>query len=542
MRSCLSAVASVLKSSTLALALALVLPNVRALCAADHILTIGGGYAPEGNQASLEANVIFFQKVAAQTHPAGVNHRIHFADGFDPGEDLQVLHKPTDSDSPAITLLEEIFSSPGSTGGEIIYRNHQVPAVSGSNRLGDVRKGFDVVKGQLHDGDRLIVYVTAHGGSAKGHEPYDTSITCWGHRELTMHEFSRWLDTLPKSVPVILVMAQCYCGGFAHTMFLEGDREEGLAANVRTGFFAQRHDLPAAGCRPDVDDDEEYSSYFWGALVGYSRSGKAVAGADCDGDGRVSLAEAHAHAVVASETIDIPLCGSDALLREASRIPKYDFGPTEADDRRAEGRASDSTEEPDSQSASDTHDSEQLAYMSGTLGELAQQASPTQRHIITALCDQLSIKQDQDVGVVFKEYDQAQRDYRNARRGSGGRRGRGGFGRRRELRAAILDRWPELDDPAAWTTSPTLAGDSGDTFLAEIKAMPGYEAFARSRDERQAARRRVFTAEMREVRLQRLIHTLESVILAHNLRAIAAPDMIERYEAMLKLEQSFFGS
>lgn len=534
MRHRFSAVASALVfAATFALAtIALVGGAIRA---ADHILTIGGGYAPEGNQASLEANVIFFQEVTSHTHPQGVSHRIHFADGFDPGDDLQELQKPSGPASPAITLLEEIFSPPGSASGEIIYRNHRVPAISGSNRLNDVRKGFDVVKGQLKQGDRLIVYVTAHGGSAKGDEPYDTSISCWGHRELTMREFSSWLDSLPESVPVVLVMAQCYCGGFAHTMFYEGDREQGLAVNVRTGFFAQRHDLPAAGCRPDVGDDEEYSSYFWGALIGHSRSGKPLDGADCDGDGHVSLAEAHAHAVVASETIDIPLCGSDALLREASRIPRYDLKPMESED-------ADSTDEQDSES------DEGLAYMTGTLGELSRQASPTQRHIIAALCEQLSLGLDEDVSVVFDEYDQAQRDYRNARRGSSGRRGRGGrsgrggFSMRRELRAAILDRWPELADPAAWAKSETLARKAGETFIAEVKAMPGYEALTRSRDEQLAARRRILAAEMREVRLQRLIHTLESVVLAQNLKKVAAPDMIKRYEEMLRLEETFFGS
>ena len=31
--------------------------------AEDHLLTIGGGYSPSGNQASLERNVLFFQRL-----------------------------------------------------------------------------------------------------------------------------------------------------------------------------------------------------------------------------------------------------------------------------------------------------------------------------------------------------------------------------------------------------------------------------------------------------------------------------------------------
>ena len=33
------------------------------LRADDHFLTIGGGYLPSGNQASLERNVLYFQRI-----------------------------------------------------------------------------------------------------------------------------------------------------------------------------------------------------------------------------------------------------------------------------------------------------------------------------------------------------------------------------------------------------------------------------------------------------------------------------------------------
>ncbi len=42
----------------------------------------------------------------------------------------------------------------------------------------------------------------------------------------------------------------------------------------------------------------EYSSYFWGAILGQTRSGKQVLDADVDKNGQVSLGEAHAYAVV----------------------------------------------------------------------------------------------------------------------------------------------------------------------------------------------------------------------------------------------------
>ena len=59
--------------------------------ATDYFLTIGGGYQPDGNQASLEANVLFFQGVLREKHSGGRTEATFFADGSDPQPDLQVL-------------------------------------------------------------------------------------------------------------------------------------------------------------------------------------------------------------------------------------------------------------------------------------------------------------------------------------------------------------------------------------------------------------------------------------------------------------------
>src|SRR5687767_11199551 len=60
--------------------------------AADHFLTIGGGYSPSGNQVSLEKNVAFFRQTLADLYPAGdafPRHDVLFSDGDSPGRDVQ---------------------------------------------------------------------------------------------------------------------------------------------------------------------------------------------------------------------------------------------------------------------------------------------------------------------------------------------------------------------------------------------------------------------------------------------------------------------
>jgi hypothetical protein len=78
----------------------------------DYVVTIGGGFSPQGNQASLEANVLFFNQVLQEqstkdkSRPTPeLKHQVYFADGFDPKSDLQIIAPKTVAESPAIELL-----------------------------------------------------------------------------------------------------------------------------------------------------------------------------------------------------------------------------------------------------------------------------------------------------------------------------------------------------------------------------------------------------------------------------------------------------
>lgn len=488
----------------------------------DYFLTIAGGYAPQGNQASLEANVLFFQRLLSTKQLSGT-HKVYFADGFDGGHDLQVLRRKDSQPTPAIKALSDIFRL--QTDEELVYRNHQVPNISGGIRSADIREGLKLIGAQLSSGDRLFVYVTAHGGSARDRDS-NTSITCWGNRPLAMTEFSGWLDKLPKDITVISVMAQCYCGGFANTIFEAGDDAEGFAENLRCGFFAQQADLPAAGCRPDVENDEEYSSYFWGAFLGSSRTGKAVGTVDCNGDGRVSLAEAHAYAVLASETTDIPLRSSETILRKFSRIAGYDVDPRRARDEEAEEAEEAVTPDADAK----------LAYMTGTVYEIAARGQPEQTRIIVGLAEKLGIPIASEVGEVIKRYELQRDEFRNSR--GPGRRPRG-FSARRKVQAAVIEKWPELEDPKKWANAEVLKPENQAAFLAELEQLDGYADALKSVEDRAKAREVAIAAELKQVKIRRLIQQLENVVLAQNIATVAEADVVDRYRKVVAAEEGF---
>ncbi|MCA9191395.1 MAG: hypothetical protein KDB03_06530 [Planctomycetales bacterium] len=500
------------------------------LCGRDFYLTIAGGYAPEGNQASLEANVLFYQNFLHRKVNRELQHWLYFADGLDSGADLQILAPNPGNVTEAQRLLAELYRR-GRLN--ISYRNHVIPGVSGKNTSRDVGSGLIAMAKTMRAGDRLVVYVTAHGSSGNDDAPFNTTISTWGNRSISMTRFSSWLDDLPADVKVLCVMAQCYCGGFAHTIFENGDEKEGFPRQLRSGFFAQRFDLPAAGCRPDIEDDAEYSSYFWGALSGKSRNGREISDVDLNADGQLSLAEAHAYAVVDGETIDIPIRGTEHFLRLFSRIPEYELDAAWHSETKFP--IEDNHEVGSASSTSIVRNN--LKSLHGSLSTWIEVASPIDRAIVSGLANRLDIPLNSNISAVFDAYD----DAREARRSDGRgrfRRGRG-FSGRGALREAIAEQWPELADEQ-WEKSDLLQGNSATKLFEDIKSLPEYAAYQELQNSSQERSERALQAELQEVRVRRLIQTLETIVLEANLPKLASPDVIQRFHELTELENEPF--
>ncbi|MBS0206180.1 MAG: hypothetical protein JSS49_25070 [Planctomycetes bacterium] len=486
------------------------------LRATDYFLTIGGGYNPTGNQASLEANVLFFQQILVDKHRGDRSHDVYFADGDDAGVDLQVqIPKKVRPNQPATDLIASLHRRRGEQ--QLEYRNHRVPQIAGPLDPSLIRVRLEKLSRTAQAGDRVIVYVTAHGSEGRREDPYNTTIDCWNEKRVTAREFTRWLDQLPPAVPVVMVMAQCYCGGFGHTIFTGFDPSKGLTDHPRVGFFAQQFNLPAAGCRPDIDNDEEFSSYFWGALAGRTRSGVPVTDCDTDHDGVVSFAEAFSFAVVDSPTIDIPLRTSDVLLRTYSRLA--------SEARPATDQPADATvPQPNL---------EKLVKLSGPLQSFVDHGRPVSGRIVAGISQQLGFSLQDDASSVAK----ALNDHRRSQRRSNQGRRRNGSGRR-ELLSEIAAKWPELGDDKHWGESPLLRDDNQEQLLKELQELPSWKTFEQRRQQAEEAAAQPVRHELREIKFRRLVNTLESIALEQNLPLLATPKVREQYRQMIQLEES----
>jgi hypothetical protein len=532
--------------------------------AKDYFLTIGGGYSPAGNQISLESNVLFFQRMLAEQRPDGPAHDVYFADGDSPERDLQYFDPAVrDSCPPAARIMTETFGRGEAVG--LCYRNHEVPNVTGAAEKAAIMRRFAALGRELKDGDRLFVYVTGHGAEASGRgrgaggsddydyrydeesgewvaksksdrgegtdNDFDTSLYLWNNQRVSASEFGRWLDRLPAEVNVVLVMVQCYSGGFAHSIFHQNDAELGLSSHRRCGFFSQVHDRPAAGCTPEMReaDYREYSTYFWAALGGKDREGKPVERPDYNGDGKISLAEAHAYVIIESDTIDIPICTSDELLRR--------YG------RQGEGRgdASGQQENPVGKllgafgavAKSDGMEPE-FKSASGPLADLLPLARPEQRAILERLPEKLGLSSPVTAEAVRRRLAAAEGEV-NKINGQIGRLNRALQKASNDLKADVYEQWPELMSGFAPVVAELLGSSAGE-FAAEVEKLASYQAYKQAVERREELNKKLSKAQIDEAAAQRLIRCIESVVLAANLEKSAPEEIMKRHAELLELE------
>jgi hypothetical protein len=467
------------------------------LRAGDHFLAIGGGDSPSNNQISLEKNITFFQRVLVDAEGPGTFPDVLFSDGSGGSRDVQFI---PDQDPPRLNLLlARVYDN--EHGVNFSYRAHKLNNLRGTASRRGLDDWFNTTGKRLGEGDRLFIYFTGHGASGVANQIQNTTMSMWCDRPMQVTEFVGLLDRLSPRVQVVLIMVQCHSGGFANAIFNGGKAGSALSPARRCGFFATTWDRNAAGCTPDTaeDDYKDYSTYFFAALDGKTRTGKPVKGCDIDGDGRVSFAEAHAWVILHSDTIDIPVITSEALLRQFSK----------------------------SSGAGLTRP--QLSF-----DNLILKASLPQKAVLEGLSEQLKLTAE-------NRYDETKRlaDLLAAERKTvdADRTRKSGEAEKlaRRIRSRLIQRWPELPNP--W--NPHVAemlkqeGAQIQQFIERDSDSPRWELLRRDISRLDD---RSLDLERKWVKCQRMLRMLETVALAANLERVAPAGVVERYKQLLEDE------
>jgi hypothetical protein len=296
--------------------------------AEDRVWLVGGGPDAAGSQVSIELNTRW---IAGWLRDEGLGPelRVRYNDGDAPGADVKLRtpggnpgsanpgHSDGGVSGPARDLapLVHVFGAPG-TEGEA-YRNHRVRGVEGSTEVEALTRALESDFRQLEAGDDLWFIYQGHGLM----DPEDHSrntVRLWGDTELSVRRFEGLLDEVAPGVTTRFFFPQCYSGGFARLMY-DDPAEPGALAGGRCGFLAQAPDRQSEGCTPSIEAGEyrDYSTYFFAALTGERRTGEALERApDRDGDGRVSLREAHLYALATADSADLSRATSEVFLED----------------------------------------------------------------------------------------------------------------------------------------------------------------------------------------------------------------------------------
>ena len=460
-------------------------------------LTIGGGYLPSGNQASLERNVLYFQRTLASQFASEIQHDIFFADGDDAGADLQVMDR--DQVPEPNRLMAEFFGTQRNLG--LSYRNYGISEVRDSTKPENLKNWFKEEGSKLQPGDRLFIYVTSHGnGSSDKNKPHNTTIATWGRTSLSVKELAESLELVNEQVTVVVVMVQCHAGGFARLIFKNADPDQGLSTQRRIGFFATVHDRPAAGCTPDINEANyaEYSSYFLAAVSGTDRLGNTLERPDYNQDGVTSLEEAHAYVILTANTIDFPLKTSDIYLDQYS-----EFGEGESDLL------------PDD-----------LAY-----DKVLELATPTETAILEGLSTQLELSGNDRLVDAYNVLHPEKKEGEKRRPRQPPEHEK----LRVKIREDIRKRWPQLSN----LLNPLpieLMTTRQDEFLKAIKMHPDY---GRYRELREASGNELNDAE-RKVKYDRFLRVADHIILRENLHRKKEENRIQEFNQIVETEQSSF--
>ena len=299
-----------------------------------NFLVVGGGGAPSYNEIALEKNVLYFQRTLRTM-------------GYKPEKVASMFFANGNDGKATVRYLDN--------QGQEQFKAPQIPNLKGAATLTNLQRYFQQTVSQ-NPSRNLFFYFTGHG--ERNPQDLDNNfLLLWDEQPLNVREFTQLLDWVPSQRSIVAMMAQCFSGSFANFIYESGDPSRPVALQTRCGFFATIKTRTSVGCTPAVNeaDYRDYSSSFFAGLSGRDRTGKVVASADYNKDGRVSYTEAHAFAKVDENSTDLPLSTSEAWLRR------------------------------------NISQQEQEALLSQPINQLVQTARPEQRYVVNSLVKMFSL-------------------------------------------------------------------------------------------------------------------------------------------------------
>lgn len=466
-------------------------------------IAAGGGGDPAYNEVSLEQDLALAREVLG---PRGglVLHGGGFGvDGVRVRDDRSAQFTPAPPDSAAvIALLAELFDP---VDREVRFRPSRLEGAGPAT--------YEVMADALaaalastsgDDAEPLLFFFSGHG--EQGAEPRENTVHTWGGWGISPADIAGILEEATRPRPAVFVVAACFSGGFGDLAFAGADAATGEAAAGRCGVFASTWDRESAGCDPDPDRGAQggYSMHFLNALRGRDAGGVPLplASVDYDGDGRISVLEAHTRARIASTSIDVPTTTSEVWLRRSF---------AEAGERAASGLPVSFAPAPTGLTLPE--EAAAIDALGSRFGLRSAEAVAAHLEVVEGSLDTVAARLD----ILDEDYGDAWA----------------------RARIALLERWPVLGDPYHRDYAPTLREEGAEIRLFFDEA-PEVSAWALAR-QRLEAEGDTLELEAEYAALLRLERAWQTRDLAQRL-ATSGGDEYRAYEALLACERTVFAA
>ncbi len=278
----------------------------------DYTFLVGGGDKPSNSQVQIELNVKWIEGILRDS---GYTPRIFFTDGQAPEPDVLTHTGPEDDAAATLEPLARIMGEYGDN--YLAFRNNEVPNIEASTDATKLSTTLKEAFASMRPGDRIFFIYQGHGTWEK--DSGNNALLLWNHTRLSAVEFQELLDALDPGVQFRFFFPQCFSGAFLRLADASPLAYKDSTQAAQCGFTAVSATKPSEGCTVSLkaDDFRDYSTYFFAALDGKTRLGKPLNGsADENGDGAISLHEAHMYSLDNAYSTDLSRSTSEDFLEQ----------------------------------------------------------------------------------------------------------------------------------------------------------------------------------------------------------------------------------
>lgn len=460
--------------------------------AKDHVFLVGGGDGPSNSQVQIEMNVIWIEGMLREK---GRELRLFFTDGQAQDPDVLVRKEPENQEAIALEPLTRILGDYGDN--YLHFRNNEVPNIEGTTDVSGLTAVLKEAFASMPPGDRVFFIYQGHGSWEN--DAGNNALQLWNHTRLSVREFAGLLDELDPGVQFRFFFPQCYSGAFLQLADTAPLAYEDSSQAAQCGFTAVSADKMSEGCTVSIEagDYRDYSTYFFAALDGKTRTGEPLNGsADENGDGVVSLHEAHLYSLDNAYSTDLSRSTSEDFLEHWQ--PWYLKW-------KADMRAI-----PDNLFAERVR---RIAANNGYAGEGRALKKTLFRHRGQYAAEAKLLRAKQI---------SLQADSTKLHEG---------------LRTSLLNRWPEASLP--YTSGfKTFIDSQLDAVLEWIDAQPGYHKLVSIQDKNSSLSKEALDLQRKNIQIDKIFRMIRLSRILEQLKVYGSSDDMAAYQSLLACEDS----